>query len=280
MFKSRLGDQVYSVATFFCQIGHIVKCSISLLAETRSWTASHSVWLNRVPQCWDRWSGRFCTLLYCCFTAGMYDSGDVELHNVAHSLKSGIGLEQHQTEPDQIRPEQSFYMYIFILYIVYVCCLESWLAANCQDSCDSSPETQGRAFHLFITTQCQFHLTPTLSYTLYIQYMYLYMKHAWHLHNKARVEWRLRFFLLVFSEKQWFTRRDIYRRINNFWKQSFSTFSCPVTTVLGPGCQAVMGICEWHKQYSVSRTWLQLHMDYFETKMQKSLPRLCNLLNF
>lgn len=34
--------------------------------------------------------------------------------------------------------------------------------------CDSPPETQGRAFHLFITTRCQLHLTPTLSYILYI----------------------------------------------------------------------------------------------------------------
>lgn len=34
--------------------------------------------------------------------------------------------------------------------------------------CDSAPETQGRAFHLFIVTRCQLHPAPTLSYLLYI----------------------------------------------------------------------------------------------------------------
>lgn len=46
-----------------------------------------------------------------------------------------------------------------------------------------SATTQGRAFHLFITTRRRPQLTLTLLYKLCIAYMYLCMKHAWHLRN-------------------------------------------------------------------------------------------------
>lgn len=136
MFKSRPGDKVHLVATFLCHIRHIVKCSVSLLAETHPRKAGHSVWLNRVPQCGERWSGRFYTLMYCCFIARTpCDSGDVKLHNVA--LVSRLVLDWSNTRLNQVRQEQSFYMCvcinIYILYILYVF-RERCLAADCWDS--------------------------------------------------------------------------------------------------------------------------------------------------
>lgn len=204
MFKSRPSDKVHLVALFLCQIRHIVKCSVSLLAETHPRKAGHPVWLNRVPQCGERWSDRFYTLMYCCFIAGtpMWQWG-CRIAQCSTGLMTGIGIKHHQTEPDQAG---TVFLYVYVyIYSVYTVCFSGELCCSeLPRLCDSPPETQGRAFHLFITTTCQLHLTPTLSYILYIQYMYLYMKHAWHLHNKARVEWRLR--VLVFSEKQWFRR--------------------------------------------------------------------------
>lgn len=138
-FKSRPGDQVHSVATFFCQIRHIVKCSISLLAETHPRKAGYSIWLNRVPRRGERWYDRFCTLLYCCFIAGTpHGSGDVELHNVA--LVSSLVSDWSMARLNQTRPDQAgtVFLYVYVnMYSVYtVVCffLESWLAANCRDS--------------------------------------------------------------------------------------------------------------------------------------------------
>lgn len=108
----------HSVATFFCQIRHFVRCSVSLLAETHFRTDGFSVWLNRVLQCGHRWAARFCTLLYC--RDPVFDSGDVLLHNVALEQAGKVFLYVH--------------MCINSVYTVCVCFVESRLAANCRDS--------------------------------------------------------------------------------------------------------------------------------------------------
>lgn len=47
-----------------------------------------------------------------------------------------------------------------------------------------------------------------------------------------------RFFSLVFSEKQWFQRRDVYLSISSFRSFFLNRFR-PVITFLGPGAEAV-----------------------------------------
>lgn len=129
-------------------------------------------------------------------------------------------------------------------YSVYTVCLFSG-EVTCSELpglCDSPPETQGRAFHLFITTRCQLHLTPTLSYTLYIQYMYLYMKHAWHLHNKAEVEWGWRVSCLFCRRNSGFRDLIFISVSASFNLAGFLNLFCPLTSFLAPGCQALNGI--------------------------------------
>lgn len=200
MFKSRPAGRVHAVATFFWTHD---KCSVLLLViQTKlliqfDWIGSLSAGKG----------GLIDFVLFC----NVVSSRGSRIAQCSTGIKSGIGLEQHQTEPDQTRSGRNscFFLYVYIYSVFTVCIYSGEL--TCSRLCDSPPGTQGRAFHLFITTRCQLHLTPTLSYKVYIQYMYLYMKHAWRLHNKARVEWKFRSFLLVSSEKQWFQGLDICR---------------------------------------------------------------------
>lgn len=176
MFKSRSAYQVHTVATFFCQIRHVVKCSISLLAETHSSKAGYSVWLNRVPQSGDRWSDRFCTLLYCRFITGTpYDSGDVKLHNVA--LVSSLVLDWSSTRwtrSDQIRQELSFvYLYLFCIYCMYV----FWRVDLQQTAgtlwLSSWNTRQGLSFIYHDTMSTSSH-THTLIYTVHPVHVFVY----------------------------------------------------------------------------------------------------------
>lgn len=121
------GDQVHSVATFFCQIRHIINCSVSFLDETHSKKAGYSVWLNRVHQCGDRCFDGFYTLLYCLIAGTPYDSGDVELHNVA--LVSSLVLDWSNTRLNHIRPDQAGIVFLYV-YIFCICCMYVfWRAA-------------------------------------------------------------------------------------------------------------------------------------------------------
>lgn len=80
-------------------------------------------------------------------------------------------------------------MYSICNYIFCIYCSCFWKV-------DSTPAAgtlwllkhKAQLFHLFIKTRCHLHLTPTLLYTVHPLYMYLCMKHAWHLYNTRQAE--------------------------------------------------------------------------------------------
>lgn len=123
MFKSRPADRVHAVATFFWTHD---KCSVLLLViQTKlliqfDWIGSLSAGKG----------GLIDFVLFC----NVVSSRGSRIAQCSTGIKSGIGLEQHQTEPDQTRSGRNsfffFYMYIYILYLPYVFILESWLAAD------------------------------------------------------------------------------------------------------------------------------------------------------
>lgn len=91
--------------------------------------------------------------------------------------------------------------------------------------CDSPPKTQGRAFHLFITTQCQLHLTPSLSY-IHCTSSRPTCIYIWNMHDayitRPGLNEGLLFFCLFSQRIQGFHRRDIFRSrmqsiSENFW---------------------------------------------------------------
>ena len=200
MFKSRPGDQEHSVAMFPLP-NSTLPSSVASLSSTgaRPRGAGPSVfdWIGSLSVGGGGRGGPIDFVLLCCrefsffvVVVGFFFAaanpygrhGDVEIAQCSTGLESGAGpggdTGLNQTRPDQIRQKQSsflFFRYIclckYVLCIYYVFLPESWLAANCRGSLTLLPETQGRAFHLFITTRCQLHLTPTLSYILYIHYM-------------------------------------------------------------------------------------------------------------
>lgn len=120
--SQRRAGQLHSVATFLPN--WTVKCSVWLWAEPHSGLFD---WIGSVTR--GRRSDTF--LLFCVVASWRgppYDSGDVELRNVAPV--SGPVLDRG-TGPSRIRQEQSFstclYVYISCKYWVYVFSRESTL---------------------------------------------------------------------------------------------------------------------------------------------------------
>ena len=155
-------------------------------------------------------------------------------------LKSGIGLEQHQTGSNQTRSGRNslFYMYMYIYSVYTVGFLESWLAANCRDSVTLLLKHKAGPFIYLSWHNVNFiphphsHLYCTSSTCICV----------WNMHDTYITRRGLsedgRFFPLVCSEKQWFQRRDVYLSISSFRSFFFNRFR-PVITFSGPGAQAV-----------------------------------------